>query len=172
MPDGLDMVKRLGPAIVDPWYVVDEEDRIVDFNTAFHSLFPRSVGRKLRGMSCREAAVLPPCSGGQCLRKTCAQKGAFRLDEVDAEVGGEKLRLVISAVPVALKPGGQGALIVLRNVTDEARVQEQYQRMMDQARQEKRELEALVQARTRDLLSANDELSRLEREVRRLRRGV
>src|SRR5438105_2409044 len=106
----LEELKALGPALLDAWYVVDEDDRIVDFNPAFHAMFPRAVARKLKTLSCREAAKLPACATEQCLRSVCQSQGPIRLDEVDAEVADEQVRLIISATPVELPKGGKGAL--------------------------------------------------------------
>jgi hypothetical protein len=171
MTDALEGLKVFGPAFLDAWYVVDEQDRVIEFNAAFHAMFPRSVGRTLKSMGCRDVAKLPACATDPCLRQRCSAQGAVRLDEIDAEVGGQAVRLIVSAVPIALGEGRVGALIVLRNVTDDARVQERYQQMVEGARQEKRDLEMRLQARTRDLLAANTELNRLERELAKLRRG-
>jgi hypothetical protein len=171
MADVVEALKILGPAFLDAWYVVDDQDRIIDFNSAFHALFPRSVARKLKSMSCREAVGLAPCAGEQCLRQICTASGPSRLDELEAQIGSEKLRLIINAVPLPFPEGKTGALIVLRNVTDDARVQAQYQQMIEGAKEEKREMEEKLGARTRDLLAANDELNRLEREIARLKRG-
>lgn len=170
--DVLEALKVVGPGILDPWYVVDGEDRIVDFNPAFHALFPRPVGRKLKGMGCRDVAVLPRCHGSeQCLRASCHASGPMRLDEVDAVIGSRPIRVVVSATPVRLADGGTGALIVLRDVTDEARIQAQYRELSEAARQEQKALQEAVEARTRDLLAANQTLNALEREIARLRRG-
>lgn len=171
MSDVLEALKILGPAFIDAWYVVDDQDRIIDYNPAFHALFPRAVARKLKGLSCREASPLGPCSAQGCLRERCAASGALRLDELEAQLAEEKLRLIISAVPLPLGEGRMGALIVLRNVTDDARVQSQYQRLIDGAQNEMQDLEDRIDARTRDLLAANAELNRLEREIARLKRG-
>jgi PAS domain-containing protein len=171
MADVVEALKILGHAFLDAWYVVDDEDRIIDFNPAFFALFPRAVGRKLKGMTCRDAVALPPCAGAQCLRQTCVASGPSRLDELEAQIADEKLRLIINAVPLPLPDGKTGALIVLRNVTDDARVQAQYQQMLEGAKEEKREMEEKLSARTRDLLAANSELNRLEREIARLKRG-
>ena len=171
MADVLDALKTLGPAFIDAWYVVDDQDRIIDYNPAFHALFPRSVARKLKGLTCRDASAEGPCRSQGCLREKCASSGALRLDELEAQFGDEQLRLIISAVPLPLGDGRHGALIVLRNVTDDARVQSQYQKLIDGAQNEMQDLEERIDGRTRDLLSANAELNRLEREIARLKRG-
>lgn len=171
MPDVLEALKLFGPVLTDAWFVVDEQDRIVALNAAFHQLFPRAIARNLKSMTCCEAVSLPTREGDRCLRRLCVSGGPFRLSEIDAEVGGQKLRLVISAVPLAFAPEKVGALIVLRDVTADARVQARYRELVDGMERQRRELEERLEARTRDLLSANEELNRLERELARLRRG-
>src|SRR5439155_24304482 len=126
---------------------------------------------KLKTLSCREAAQLPPCATERCLRVACHEGGPIRLDELEAEVGGEKVRLITAAAPVDLPGGAKGALIVLRNVTDDARVQERYQKMVEEAEALRRDLAERLSLRTRDLLAANAELNRLEKEIGRLKRG-
>ncbi len=170
MPDALELI---GPVLTDPWYVVDGEDRIIAFNAAFHALFPRPLARRLKGLRCTEALPLPPCAQeGTCLRQqACARAGPVRLEEQDFQLGERALRWVVSAVPLPLPSGEQGALIVLRDVTDEAQLQQRYQALVQSVEQERAGLQQLLDERTRELLAANDELNRLERELAALRRG-
>ena len=44
--------KRVSNAIVDSYFIVDTDRRIVDFNRAFYALLPRSVARGLKGKHC------------------------------------------------------------------------------------------------------------------------
>jgi hypothetical protein len=44
--------KRVANAIVDSYFVVDTERRIVDFNRAFFALLPRQLARGLKGKHC------------------------------------------------------------------------------------------------------------------------
>src|SRR5688572_16613158 len=46
--------KRVAPAIVDSYFVVDRERRIVDFNRTFFAMLPRNVARGLKGKHCYE----------------------------------------------------------------------------------------------------------------------
>ena len=43
--------KRVSNAIVDSYFIVDTERRIVDFNRAFYALLPRSIARGLKGLA-------------------------------------------------------------------------------------------------------------------------
>ncbi len=171
MADALDALKRVAPVMTDPWYLVDAQDRIVDFNAAFFALFPRSVSRSLKGLHCREALALPPCAGEGCLRRSCGKSGSLRLDELDVPLGDQTLRLVVTAMAVELPGGDTGALIVLRDMTDMAGMQQRYQKLMDEVEHERAGLRAQLDERTRELLAANEELNRLERELAALRRG-
>jgi hypothetical protein len=168
--NALEALALLGPAISDPWVVVDDQEKILEFNSAFFALFPRSTGRNLKKLSCTEVAKLPGCGTGQCLRARCETEGAFRLDEVDVEVGADKLRLIISAAPLTLASGKIGALLVLRNVTDDAKVQQRYQRMVEEGERARVRLETELDSRSRELLGTNEELTRLEEELARLRK--
>src|SRR3989442_185725 len=50
--------KRVSTAIVDSYFIVDTERRIVDFNRAFFALLPRAVARGLKGKHCFEVLEL------------------------------------------------------------------------------------------------------------------
>jgi hypothetical protein len=65
-----------------------------------------------------------------------------------------------------------GALIALRNVTDEARVQARYQEMVEEAQRARQELETKLALRTQELLAADRELNRLEKALAELRREL
>src|SRR5262245_63358203 len=95
----------LGPLLTDAYYVVDADDKIVSFNTAFRELLPRAERRGLRELRCRDAGFLPQCRDGKCLRERCATEGAIQENEVEASIGGQNLRLIVSAGPVSLSGG-------------------------------------------------------------------
>jgi transcriptional regulator with PAS, ATPase and Fis domain len=164
-------IKVVLSAISDPWFLVDEEDRIIEFNGAFHALQAPEVARSLRNRSCKEVAKLGPCAQPQCLRQLCNAEGPIRLAEIPAEMGGRKMQMIVSAVPVPLAKGTQGALIVLRDVSDLARIQTEYRQLKDELSAIRSELEERLAARTRDLLASNEELNRLEKEIARMKRG-
>lgn len=171
MSQVLEAVRKLGVAVLDAWVVVDAEDKILEHNALFRELFPRSVGRGLVGRSCRDTLQLSCCAGARCVRALCEEAGSVRLDEQEAEISGEKLRFIVGASKVELEAGRTGTLIVLRNVTEEARVQAGYQQLEDSTRRQCEELEERLDERTRDLLMANDLINRLERELARYKRG-
>jgi PAS domain-containing protein len=115
--------KRVSNAIVDSYFIVDTERRIVDFNRAFYALLPRSVARGLKGKQCYEVLELNICAN-ECIAQQCwADNRHVRLDEISGNIAGEaqKLRFILSAVPITDEAGNQvGALEIQRNVTDEA----------------------------------------------------
>jgi PAS domain-containing protein len=55
--------KRVASAIVDSYFIVDTERRIVDFNRAFFALLPRQLARGLKGKRCYEVIELNICKG-------------------------------------------------------------------------------------------------------------
>lgn len=167
----IEQIRVVAAAIVDPWFVVDDEERIVAYNDAFYGVFPPPVARKIAGKTCRDVAEIPACATDTCLRRACVAEGPIRLDEVEVKIAGGSRQMILSAAPVSLGGTQQGALIVLRDVSDEARVQREYQRLKDEVTRLEKELEDRVAARTRDLMAANAELNRLEREIARLKRG-
>ncbi|HEX8108392.1 MAG TPA: PAS domain-containing protein, partial [Kofleriaceae bacterium] len=150
--------KRVASAIVDSYFVVDTERRIVDFNRAFFALLPRQVARGLKGKRCYEVIELNICKT-ECIAQQCwADNRHVRLDEISGSVVGEaqKLRFILSAVPITDERGNHvGALEIQRNVTDEAVVQVKYQEMLETEARERERLANQVRMRTKELLETN-----------------
>ena len=127
--------KRVSSAIVDSYFVVDMDRRIVDFNRAFYAMLPRQVARGLKGKRCYEVLELNICKDS-CIAEQCWRDNRHvRLDEISGTIIGDaeaqQLRFILSAVPVTDEHGTQiGALEIQRNVTDEAVVQVKYQEML------------------------------------------
>src|SRR5258706_16354935 len=115
--------KRVSNAIVDSYFIVDTERRIVDFNRAFFALLPRAVARGLKGKHCYEVLELNICAN-ECIAQQCwSDNRHVRLDEISGNIAGEaqKLRFILSAVPIMDEAGTPGgALGIQRNVPDEA----------------------------------------------------
>src|SRR5215467_4639022 len=44
--------KQVSDAVIDSWFVVDNDRNIVDFNRTFYGMLPRAVARGLRGKKC------------------------------------------------------------------------------------------------------------------------
>ena len=167
--------KRVASAIVDSYFVVDTERRIVDFNRAFFALLPRQVARGLKGKRCYEVIELNICKT-ECIAQQCwADNRHVRLDEISGSVVGEagKLRFILSAVPITDERGScVGALEIQRNVTDEAVVQVKYQEMLETEARERERLANQVRARTKELLETNQLLLKTQKELLAYKKGL
>jgi PAS domain-containing protein len=169
--------KRIAPAIVDSYFVVDRERRIVDFNRAFFAMLPRQMARGLKGKHCYEVLELNICRES-CIAMQCWRDNRHvRLDEISGTVIGDaaaaKLRFILSAIPITDESGNQvGALEIQRNVTDEAEVQVKYQEMLESEARERERLATQIRARTRELLETNQLLLKTQKELLAYKRGL
>ncbi len=167
--------KRVASAIVDSYFIVDTERRIVDFNRAFFALLPRQVARGLKGKRCYEVIDLNICKT-ECIAQQCwADNRHVRLDEISGSVVGEaqKLRFILSAVPITDERGNHvGALEIQRNVTDEAVVQVKYQEMLETEARERERLANQVRMRTKELLETNQLLLKTQKELLAYKKGL
>ncbi len=173
----LERFKEVAPAIVDSYFVVDRERRIVDFNRAFYAMLPRQVARGLKGKKCFEAIELNICHS-ECIAEQCWQGSRHvRLDEISGNIAGtsdpKEMRFILSAVPISDDEGNHvGALEIQRNVTDEAVVQVKYQEMLETEAQERERLASQIRARTKELLETNQRLLRTQKELLAFRKGL
>jgi PAS domain-containing protein len=167
--------KRVSSAIVDSYFVVDMDRRIVDFNRAFYALLPRGVARGLKGKHCYEVLELNICQH-ECIARQCWNDNRHvRLDEISGNIAGEtqKLRFILSAVPITDDAGKSvGALEIQRNVTDEAVVQVKYQEMLETEARERERLANQVRMRTRELLETNQLLLKTQKELLAYKKGL
>jgi PAS domain-containing protein len=169
--------KRVSSAIVDSYFVVDTERRIVDFNRTFFALLPRHLGRGLKGKHCYEVLELNICKN-ECIAQQCwADNRHVRLDEISGTIVGvgdaQKLRFILSAVPITDEHGNHvGALEIQRNVTDEAVVQVKYQEMLETEARERERLANQVRARTKELLETNQLLLKTQKELLAYKKGL
>lgn len=168
--------KRVANAIVDSYFVVDTERRIVDFNRAFFALLPRQVARGLKGKHCYDVLEHNICKS-ECIAQQCwADNRHVRLDEISSAIVGEssqKLRFILSAVPITDEQGNHvGALEIQRNVTDEAVVQVKYQEMLETEARERERLANQVRARTKELLETNQLLLKTQKELLAYKKGL
>jgi PAS domain-containing protein len=167
--------KRVASAIVDSYFIVDSERRIVDFNRAFFALLPRQVARGLKGKRCYEVIELNICKT-ECIAQQCwTDNRHVRLDEISGSVVGEaqKLRFILSAVPITDERGNHvGALEIQRNVTDQAEVQGKYQEMLETEARERERLANQVRMRTKELLETNQLLLKTQKELLAYKKGL
>jgi PAS domain-containing protein len=167
--------KRVANAIVDSYFIVDSERRIVDFNRAFFALLPRQVARGLKGKRCYEVIEYNICKG-ECIAQQCwADNRHVRLDEISGTIAGEaaKLRFILSAIPITDEHGNHvGALEIQRNVTDEAVVQVKYQEMLETEARERERLANQIRMRTKELLETNQLLLKTQKELLAYKKGL
>ncbi len=167
--------KRVANAIVDSYFIVDTERRIVDFNRAFFALLPRQLARGLKGKHCFDVLELNICKT-ECIAQQCWNDNRHvRLDEISGNVLGEaqKMRFILSAVPITDEAGNHvGALEIQRNVTDEAVVQVKYQEMLETEARERERLANQVRARTKELLETNQLLLKTQKELLAYKKGL
>ena len=171
----LDQFKRVSNAIVDSYFVVDTERRIVDFNKVFHAMLPRQVARGLKGKKCFEVIELNICKS-DCIAQQCwTEKKQVRLDEIDGQPAGtdKPMRFILSAIPILDDSGAPiGALELQRDVTDEAVVQVKYQEMLDNEARERERLATQIRTRTKELLETNQTLLRVQKELLAYKKGL
>lgn len=173
----LEQFKTVAPAIMDSYFVVDADRRIVDFNRAFYSMLPKPVARGLKGKRCYDVLKLEICRD-RCIAHQCwRDRRHVRLDEISGRVAGDEqereLRFILSAVPVTDEDGEPvGAVEIQRDVTDEALVQEKYKQMLESEARERERLATQIKARTRELLETNQRLLETQRQLLAYKKGL
>lgn len=169
--------KRVAPAIVNSYFIVNRERRIVNFNRAFYALLPRQMARGLKGKKCYEVIELNICREN-CIAQQCWRDNRHvRLDEISGNVIGDteakKFRFILSAIPITDETGQHvGALEIQRNVTDEAEVQGKYQEMLETEARERERLATQIRARTKELLETNQLLLKTQKELLAYKKGL
>ncbi len=169
----LDQIKAISDIIIDAYFVVDAERNIVDFNRAFHAMLPRSVARGLRGKKCYDVLNLDICKDDCIARRCWKTRKQTRLDEIQGQVAktDKPLTFILSARPFFDGKRPVGAMVIHRNVTDEAQVQVKYQEMLDNAKREREQLSHAIRERTRDLLDSSRQLLLAQKELMDFKRG-
>lgn len=169
METTLELLRMIGPGFLDAYYVVNRELEIIDFNRLFFSLFPRSLARKIKGMNIEHLVRLEL---GRTLldvpREVFNRGSQVRYDEVEGFItDGPTCAMNVSGIPLYTQGEEEpwGALVLLRDVTDEAVVQAKYKRMLEDEARRYSELEEQLRARTRELLELGDELERVRGEL-------
>lgn len=167
----LESFRRISDVVIDAFFVVDRQGGIVEYNRAFFAMFPRQVARKLKGMSAEEAVLLERNVAKECMES----ERHVRLDEIPLRVKGseEEYRVILSGIPLPDAQGGvAGALVILRNVTDEAMMQVKYQEMLETEARERERLVEQIQDRTAALLETSDLLMNVQQELVDYRKGL
>jgi PAS domain-containing protein len=172
--DMLEQIRAISDVIMDGYCVLDTERNILDFNQAFYAMLPRSVSRGLKGKKCYDVLNLEICKE-RCIAQQCWKAGKhMRLDEINGKVAStdKRLTFILSSLPFFGDDGlPVGALVIQRNVTDEAQVQTKYQEMLEQEKRERERLMHIIRLRTKDLLSTSQQLLGVQKELMDFRRG-
>lgn len=169
----LDRIKAVGAVFVDPWVAVDQSGRVVAFNRHFRALFSRAQARQLEGSDCCALLGLEIGDGG-CLAQRCFSEGPIRYDEIQANLKGDDgpRKVIVSAAPIEEEGHAPVALLLLRDVSDQADVQRKYRTMLETETRARDRLEQELGRRTRELKEANMALNRLQQELVRFRKGL
>ena len=166
--------KEFSSAIVDAYFIVDRQKTIIDFNRVFYSLLPRAVARKLKGSLYTDIInyQIKTCIAEQVWE----QNRHVRLDEISGTItsdpDGKPMKFILSAIPLLDKNEAIGAIILQRDVTDEAEVQVKYQEMLEKEAKERERLAVQVKVRTKELLETNQLLLKTQRELLDYKRGL
>jgi PAS domain S-box-containing protein len=166
----LEAFKAISDVVIDAFVVVDKELGILDYNRAFFALFPRQVARKLKGMKISEAMHVE-----RDVAKECIEAGRHvRLDEISVKMSGadDELRMILSGIPLRTDEQVLGALVILRNVTDEAMIQVKYQEMLETEARERERLMEQMRERTSALVETNELLLNLQQELMEYKKGL
>lgn len=165
--------KRFAPAIIDSYFIVDRERRIVDFNHALFAMLPRQIARGLKGKKYYDVIQYDI---GECIvQQVWTDNRHLRFDEIAGHVigsEGARLRFILSAVPIGDAGSHAGALILQRDVTDEAEVQVKYQDMLETEARERERLATQIRRRTRELLDTNQQLLKTQQELLAYKKGL
>lgn len=164
------MARSLVEAMPDAAVLYDRGLAPLGYNLRWQEL----TGLRHRALEARLAAGESPFDlvsreGGGDLdtARTCLGAGRpLHLVEVQLEnTVGTRYTAQVSFMPV-MGPGGQpvGVIHVVRDVSDEARVQARYRELLDQARLRAENLEREVEKRTQELSAALEAVTRLSRE--------
>lgn len=173
----LEQFKLIAPAVIDSYFVVDRERKIVDFNRAFYAMLPRQIARGLKGKKCFDILNLNVCSK-KCIAEQCwSESKHVRLDEITGTIIGDaeaaKMKFILSAVPITDANGEHvGALEIQRNVTVEAGVQGKYQEMLENEAMERERLATQIRVRTKELLETNHLLLKTQKELLSYKKGL
>lgn len=168
-------IRALGAAFLDPWVVLDADDRVVEFDARYRALFPRHHARRLPGSTCCQFMRLGPCADGVHLAGRCLSVGPLRHDDLEATLEGEAgtLRLMLSAAPIGPDEGPPtGVLVILRDITEVSEIQRKYRELADREARSGESLRQELTRKTRELMDTNMELNRVQQDLMRFKKGL
>lgn len=168
-------LRALGGAFLDPWVVLDADDRVVEFDARYRALFPRHHARRLPGSLCCQFLRLACCADGVHLAGRCLSAGPLRHDDLEAHIEGEDapLRLVLGATPIGPDDAAPtGALVFVRDITEVADIQRKYRELADRETRGGEALRQELTRKTRELMDTNMELNRVQKDLMRFKKGL
>jgi len=131
----VDFIQQLSALSYDPFFVFDRDRRITHCNDVFAMALGLRVGQRhqIVGRSVRELLELD-ATGESCISDCLRTDANVRVQSARARLpDGAELRLDISALPLRNDAGEVvGVIVLLRDVTDEQRLKDRY----DKERQE------------------------------------
>lgn len=166
--------KRYASGIIDAYLIVDRELAVVDFNPLFYQMLPKALARGLKRRRYTEVLQLD-IGGDKDIAAACIESGkTMRFDEVRAVIDDKELILIVSATPFPVTDlnTNDGALILIRDVTDEAAIQNKYKQMLEIEANEKAKLAYKITEKSKHLLEANERLNRLQLELMEYKKGL
>lgn len=170
----MEEVRQLQGAFLDPYVVVDLHRRICAFNRAFYALFPRRVARTLEGRPLHEVLSFRVRGDLFDLTRECLERAApVRYDQIEGHgAEGATWTMIAAAAPLKEDASCVGALLVLRDVTDEVKIQAKYRSVVGEEEGVREGLEEVLARRSRELVEANEALNRLQQRLSRYERGL
>ena len=160
--------------IIDAYLIVDREHQIIDFNPLFYQMLPKSLARGLKRKKYTEVMQLEVEDGVDLVASALSAARTLRFDEVTCVIEDRKLVVIVSAMPFMIANDEQpdGALILIRDVTDEATVQVKYKQMLEIEEHEKSKLQYKITEKSTELLNANEKLNELQLELMDYKKGL
>lgn len=168
-------VRALEGALLDPWVILGADDRVVDFDARYRSLFARHQARRLHGSTCCQFLRLGPCADGVHLASRCLSTGeSLRFDDIEATLEGEdtQLRLMLGVTPVGDTEAPEGVLVVVRDVSEVTDIQRKYRELADREARAGEALRQEIARKTKELLDTNMELNRVQKDLMRFKKGL
>jgi len=171
--ESLPAIKALFSTTMDPVYIVDRDYNLLWVNAAYRQMFGY---RPRRQRLCHEVAKMPICQTDACLLRGCVELGrSTRYVETEVQ-GAAQPDMVCSAIGVPLKDASGSETLavigILRDVSAEVSLHNQYRGMLARERNQKEILAQMVADRTRELVTANSALQHTNSELTRSRQEI